>query len=73
MELVSSFYHRHASNISRQIHPAILDDLGLVDAIKSECKTFSQREEIDVEYNTNNIPSFIPKNIAITSGGVKVE
>ena len=52
-------------DISRQIHPAILDDLGLVDALKSECNAFSQREEIDVAYNTNNVPSFIPKNIAI--------
>jgi len=52
-------------DISRQIHPAILDDLGLVDALKSECKAFSQREEIDVAYNTKNVPAFIPKNIAI--------
>jgi len=52
-------------DISRQIHPAILDDLGLVDAIKSECATFSQREEIHVEYEANNVPSSIPKNVAI--------
>jgi len=52
-------------DISRQIHPAILDDLGLVDAIRSECDIFTQREEIHVEYEANNIPSTIPRNVAI--------
>ena len=52
-------------DISRQIHPAILDDLGLVDAIKSECDTFTQREEIQVEYEAKNVPGSIPRNVAI--------
>lgn len=52
-------------DISRQIHPAILDDLGLADAIKSECNTFTQREEIHVECKANDIPSSIPRNVAI--------
>jgi PAS domain S-box-containing protein len=52
-------------DISRQIHPAILDDLGLVKAIKSECDTFTQREGINVEYETENIPSSIPRNVKI--------
>jgi PAS domain S-box-containing protein len=52
-------------DISRQIHPAILDDLGLVKAIQSECDTFSQREEIKVEYDSNNIPSTLPRDVKI--------
>jgi signal transduction histidine kinase len=52
-------------DISRQLHPAILDDLGLVDAIKSECDTFTQREEIHVEYAVDNVPGSIPRNVAI--------
>ena len=52
-------------DISRQIHPAILDDLGVVDAIKSECDTFTQREEIHVEYEVKNVPRSIPRNVAI--------
>jgi signal transduction histidine kinase len=52
-------------DITRQIHPAILDDLGLVDAIKSECDIFTQREEIQVEYEAKNVPGSIPRNIAI--------
>jgi PAS domain S-box-containing protein len=52
-------------DISRQLHPAILDDLGLVDAIKSECASFSKREGISVSYKPINMPSAIPKDVAL--------
>jgi len=52
-------------DISRQLHPAILDDLGLVDAIKSECTSFSKREGISVRYEPTNIPEEIPKDVAL--------
>jgi signal transduction histidine kinase len=52
-------------DISRQIHPSILDDLGLVNAIKSECAAFTQREGINVEYETSNVPLSIPRNVKI--------
>ncbi len=52
-------------DISRQLHPAILDDLGLVDAIKSECDSFSKREEISIKYEPTNIPDEIPKDAAL--------
>ncbi len=51
--------------ISRQLHPSILDDLGLVSAIESECSNFSQREGIVVKYETQNIPPTIPKDVAL--------
>jgi PAS domain S-box-containing protein len=52
-------------SISRQLHPAIIDDLGLVDAIESECTSFSRREGISVRYEPINIPESIPKDIAL--------
>jgi signal transduction histidine kinase len=52
-------------DISRQLHPAILDDLGLVDAIKSECISFSKREGISVRYEPINIPEAIPRDVAL--------
>jgi signal transduction histidine kinase len=51
--------------ISRQLHPSILDDLGLVDAIKSECSSFAQRKGIAVDYQTENVPLMITKEVAI--------
>jgi signal transduction histidine kinase len=34
--------------ISRQLHPSILDDLGLARAIETECKNFTRLREIPV-------------------------
>src|SRR5207302_4110523 len=43
-QLVSLSEDVHA--LSRQLHPSILDDLGLVEALRSECAGFSRREGI---------------------------
>jgi signal transduction histidine kinase len=51
--------------ISRQLHPSILEDLGLVDAVKSECSSFTRREGIAVDYQTESVPSKIPADVAI--------
>ena len=46
-------------SIARRLHPSILDDLGLVDAIASECHTFSEREGIPVSYSPTRIPELL--------------
>lgn len=51
--------------ISRQLHPSILDDLGLVDAMDAECTSFSEREGIIVTYEPKNVPEGIPKEVAL--------
>jgi signal transduction histidine kinase len=52
-------------SLSRQLHPSILDDLGLVDALRSECATFQEREGIDVDYRAEDVPADLPKDIAL--------
>jgi signal transduction histidine kinase len=52
-------------DISRQLHPSIIDDLGLVDAMKSECSLFSRRENIDIRFKAENVPSKIPRDTAL--------
>ncbi len=52
--------------ISRQLHPSILEDLGLVDAIKSECSIFTKREGIAVDYQVENVPLRITKDVGIS-------
>ena len=42
--------------LSRQLHPSILDDLGLVEALRSECASFSRREGIAVVYRPEDVP-----------------
>jgi PAS domain S-box-containing protein len=51
--------------ISRQLHPSIIDDLGLVDAIKSECRTFTRREGIAIDYRSESMPPRISADVAI--------
>jgi two-component system, NarL family, sensor kinase len=52
-------------SLSRQLHPSILDDLGLVDALRSECVGFQQREGITVSYQTDNVPADLPRDTAL--------
>jgi PAS domain S-box-containing protein len=52
-------------NLSRQLHPSILDDLGLVQAIQSECETFSRRTGIAVSFEPGNPSISIPRDIAL--------
>jgi signal transduction histidine kinase len=51
--------------LSRQLHPSILEDLGLVEALRSECASFSRREGIHVVYRPEEIPATLPKDVAL--------
>jgi signal transduction histidine kinase len=53
-------------DLSRQLHPSILDDLGLIKAVESECMNFSRREGIEIAFNHENIPTGIPKDISLS-------
>jgi ABC-type uncharacterized transport system substrate-binding protein len=51
--------------MSRHMHPSVLDDFALSDALKSECQELSQRWSIPIEYHhTKDFPE-IPKSIAL--------
>jgi PAS domain S-box-containing protein len=52
-------------SLSRQLHPSILDDLGLLKAAESECTGFSRREGIEVVFNHENVPPVIPKDVSL--------
>ena len=51
--------------MSRRLHPSILDDLGLADAVASECAMFRKRDGIVVNYRVENISREIPPNVAV--------
>jgi PAS domain S-box-containing protein len=42
-------------NLAYQLHPSILDDLGLAVALRSYCEEFSRREGISVEFVHRNL------------------
>ncbi|MGE5839822.1 MAG: PAS domain S-box protein, partial [Deltaproteobacteria bacterium] len=52
-------------NISRQLHPSILDDLGLVRAIESECAILLKQEDVQITFIKENVPPRLPKDIAL--------
>ena len=51
--------------MSRRLHPSILDDLGLPDAIASECARFQKQDSIAVNFRAENIPREVPPDIAV--------
>jgi PAS domain S-box-containing protein len=51
--------------LSRQLHPSILDDLGLVDALRSECSSVGQRDGITVRYDAWDVPADLPRDVAL--------
>ena len=51
--------------MSRQLHPAILDDLGLEAALHEECVSFSQQTEIPVDFQAEGVSRSLPEDIAL--------
>jgi PAS domain S-box-containing protein len=52
-------------SLSRQLHPSIVDDLGLVDALRSECLSLEQRDGIKVRYTAADVPPDLPRGVAL--------
>ena len=51
--------------MSRRLHPSILDDLGLTDAVESECAMFRKRNGIVIDFRAENDASEVPPNVAV--------
>ena len=51
--------------LSRQLHPSILDDLGLADALRSECASVARRERIAVAFGSDEVAPSLPKDVAL--------
>jgi PAS domain S-box-containing protein len=51
-------------HIAYRLHPSILDDLGVVAALGSLCKAFSNDIRIAVELSTGSLPSSVPRELA---------
>jgi PAS domain S-box-containing protein len=52
-------------SLSRQLHPSIVDDLGLVDALRSECLSLEQRDGIVVKYYAQEVPAELARGVAL--------
>jgi signal transduction histidine kinase len=51
--------------ISRQLHPTILDDLGLVRAMESECARVTRRYNAEIIFKKEDVPDMISDDISL--------
>ena len=51
--------------LSRQLHPSILDDLGLAEALRSEVERFGRAERIEVDLQLAGTPAELPAETAL--------
>jgi len=62
-ELVRLSEDMHA--LSYRLHPSILDDLGLAEALKAECEQVSRHEPVRVEVEVQQVPDTLPNDVAL--------
>jgi signal transduction histidine kinase len=58
---LSSFVH----NLSHQLHPSKLEQLGLVAAVRGLCKELTQNYRLLIEFTPHEVPEAIPKGAAL--------
>jgi signal transduction histidine kinase len=51
--------------LSRQLHPAILDDLGLVETLRAECDRAAERGHIPIEFRSGALPTGLTKESSL--------
>ena len=56
---------RDIHQISRQLHPAILDDLGIEAALRNECLVFSQQHGIPAEFVSRDVPQPLSGDLSL--------
>ena len=56
----------HVQALSHELHPAILDNLGLVTAVKQLCREFSEESGTKVEFSEKNVPNCLSRDVALS-------
>ena len=51
--------------LSHELHPSILDNLGLVVALRSFCREVSEQSGVEVEFTHGNSPDSLPRDISL--------
>jgi PAS domain S-box-containing protein len=52
--------------LSHELHPSILDNLGLVTAVRSFCREFSRDSGTTVHFTERDVPNSLPRQIALS-------
>lgn len=51
--------------LSYRLHPTVIEDLGLVEALRAECDRIARSEPIRVELDTDAVPAKLPTDAAV--------
>jgi PAS domain S-box-containing protein len=51
--------------LSYRLHPALLEDLGLAEALKAECERFSRQESVSAEVTLMDLPDNVSPDMAL--------
>jgi signal transduction histidine kinase len=51
--------------LAYQLHPSVLDDLGLSEALKVECEQFSRRESIPAQLTSFEATAELPSEVSV--------
>jgi signal transduction histidine kinase len=52
-------------SLSYRLHPSMLDDLGLVEALKAECDRVARSDSVRVDVEADKLPQRLPKEAAL--------
>lgn len=53
-------------NLSYRLHPSVIDDLGLVEALKAECERVARTESLRIEVHADRLPPSLPKEVSLS-------
>jgi signal transduction histidine kinase len=51
--------------LSYQLHPSVLDDLGLTEALRAECDRVAQTGDVQVEVDVRDLPKALPNETSL--------
>src|SRR6516164_1704651 len=52
--------------LSHELHPSILDNLGLVTAVRGFCREVSEHSGVVVEFDSRNVPASLPSDVSLS-------
>ena len=52
--------------ISHELHPAVLEHVGLTTAVKSYCREVAQQNGVVVELSSDNLPRSLPQDVSLS-------
>jgi signal transduction histidine kinase len=52
-------------NLSYRLHPSVIEDLGLVEALRAECERIARTESIRVDVRAGELPKGLPSGVTL--------